>query len=513
MSRPSDNSGRDTHKSDGARSTQKSDVSSITFDLPADGPPADNNNLRDSLLSRGSHQSMRRSTMRQSVSAFMTPGRSSSVSEPGKASAVSSMVNLANAILGVGLLALPRSFSQAGIAIGLVMLVGIYSINVLTCHCLTQAAAVAGRPATFKTVADRALRGFSLVVDLGVVITGVGAGCAYMLVAVDGFTNSFTRGKYRFVWVLVTAAIITPLSYLKKLDALRHTSLAAVLILIYITIIVVCFAAERHDDDPDSLITPCPRGNSLDACPPGAVDIANSGVDVLRAFTGLSLAFTCQAQVMPMWNELERPTTGRLLFVFAGALGLATTLYVTVALAGCGARPLPSSAQPFPAEALPSASGRRTRREERIPAQVHHVRRQGGRQRAALVPGQRDHLGRARRPLAGRHLLVPAAGDAMNPASAATAPRSPRSEGVASRPCATPRSAAGDDGAWLRRLPPRNDGVHLRRAAARARRRRRRQLPPSGPRPLVEPGAARSLALRLPSTPHHLPAVPAAPRA
>ena len=217
MSRLSDKSDerstqdRNTQKSD-PRNTQKSDVSSITFDLPADGQPT-RDDLRSSLLSRGSHRSVR-STMRQSVGAFMDPRRSSSVTEPGKASVVSSCVNLANAILGVGLLALPRSFSQAGIATGLVMLFGIYAINVLTCHCLTQAAAVVGRPATFKTIADRALKGFSLFVDFGVVVTGLGAGCAYMLVAVDGFTNTFTRGDYRWVWVLVTTAIITPLSYL-----------------------------------------------------------------------------------------------------------------------------------------------------------------------------------------------------------------------------------------------------------------------------------------------------------
>ena len=37
---------------------------------------------------------------------------------------------------------------------------------------------------------------------------------------------------------------------------------------------------------------------------------------------------------MPVWNEIERPTHTRMLIVFIGALGLATTLYVAVALAG-----------------------------------------------------------------------------------------------------------------------------------------------------------------------------------
>ena len=43
-----------------------------------------------------------------------------------------------------------------------------------------------------------------------------------------------TFGGPRFLWVIVTVAIATPIAFLKDMDSLRHTSFAAVAILLYI---------------------------------------------------------------------------------------------------------------------------------------------------------------------------------------------------------------------------------------------------------------------------------------
>ena len=46
--------------------------------------------------------------------------------------------------------------------------------------------------------------------------------------------RSQTFGGPRFLWVIVTVAIATPIAFLKDMDSLRHTSFAAVAILLYI---------------------------------------------------------------------------------------------------------------------------------------------------------------------------------------------------------------------------------------------------------------------------------------
>ena len=233
---------------------------------------------------------------------YLDPRRSSGSN--GQASISSSVINLANAILGVGLLALPRSFSQAGFGIGLLLLAFVFALSTLTCHMLTQSAGVVGRPCSMRAVSDAAYPLFSLFVDSAVCINNVGAGCSYVVVATDGFATVFTGGSHRPVWVIVTIAIVTPLCFLKTLDALRHTSLAAVVILVFITFVTIAYASHEGSTDPGDILSPCPRGTDSASCPPGEVEAVGDGAQVIRAFSGLALAFTCQAQVMPVWNEI-----------------------------------------------------------------------------------------------------------------------------------------------------------------------------------------------------------------
>ena len=184
--------------------------------------------------------------------AVFHPGRSSGSN--GQASMFSSTVNLANSVLGVGLLALPRAFSQAGIGIGLLLLFYVFALSVTTCHFLTQAAGVVGRPCTVRAVSDRAFPLFSLFVDSAVCINNIGASCSYMIVAVDGFSTVFAGGSHRPLFVIVTLCIVAPLSFMKKLDALRHTSLAAVVILIFLTIVAVAYASHKDDTSKDDIL-------------------------------------------------------------------------------------------------------------------------------------------------------------------------------------------------------------------------------------------------------------------
>eukprot|EP00965_Chrysotila_dentata_P087864 2901348-Pleurochrysis_carterae.AAC.2 len=94
------------------------------------------------------------------------------------ATLLSSTVNMANTVLGVGLLALPRVFAHSGIVWGIIFNFVAVFTNIFTCHLIGECQARAGRPSSFKQLADAALPYFSLLVDAGVLANCLGAGCS-----------------------------------------------------------------------------------------------------------------------------------------------------------------------------------------------------------------------------------------------------------------------------------------------------------------------------------------------
>mmetsp|Transcript_20527 Transcript_20527/g.66681 ORF Transcript_20527/g.66681 Transcript_20527/m.66681 type:complete len:423 (-) Transcript_20527:78-1346(-) len=243
---------------------------------------------------------------------------------------------MANTIMGTGLLALPRCISLAGLVPGLLLIVLSALINVGTNVFLSDAAAVGGHPASFNKLAVAAGGpALALVTDAAVVANALGAGITYAIVAADGLTLGMplllgAASPGHQAWVLVVAAIITPLSLLRSLDALRLTSLLAVLILGGISGLVLLYALPASGPAAD--LDPCPadRTASPVSCPPGEVRLFTSPAGVLAALPTLVMAYGCQMSTPTLWNEMERPTRPRMLALYASALGTAMLLYLLV---------------------------------------------------------------------------------------------------------------------------------------------------------------------------------------
>ena len=58
-------------------------------------------------------------------------------SEPG-ATLESSIVNMANTVMGVGLLALPRAFAHSGLVWGFLLSTTAAILNIFTCHLIAE---------------------------------------------------------------------------------------------------------------------------------------------------------------------------------------------------------------------------------------------------------------------------------------------------------------------------------------------------------------------------------------
>ena len=145
----------------------------------------------------------------------------------GSASVASSVFNLANTIMGTGMLALPHAFATAGLASGLALCVVSAAANAFTNHLLTAAShRIEGT--SLPAMAEAALPFWGgLVMDVAILLNGLGVCASYMIVATDSFVE-VTGVEVRQAWTLLALALVAPLTLLRKLDSLRFTSLLAI---------------------------------------------------------------------------------------------------------------------------------------------------------------------------------------------------------------------------------------------------------------------------------------------
>lgn len=258
------------------------------------------------------------------------------------ASAASSTFNLANTIMGSGLLTLPSAFADAGLLVGIVMAIVAAAFNVLSLHCLARAAKTRSVPArsSIGMVAEIALPGAGgVLIDVAVTAYGFGVCAAYLVVATDSLVD-VTGFRTRWVWTLLSAVVVTPLTLLSSLDSLRFTSTLAIIALLTVAVVVVVYAAASTElgacggyyDGTVSCIAP--EAAPVAACPGAVQAHGRSLTATLKALSKFVLAFGCQQNILPIISELRMATRVRVSAVICCAIALALSVYLVVATAG-----------------------------------------------------------------------------------------------------------------------------------------------------------------------------------
>jgi amino acid permease len=246
----------------------------------------------------------------------------------GKASITSSVLNLANTIMGTGILALPYALSESGIVLGVIFLFFSTAFGMLSLFLLSEAARATGRPASFFTVCEAAYPRLSVIVDFIVVFNGFLACLSFMIVASDSLSELIVGGPPRQIWTFLSLALVTPLCLLRRLDALKFTSALSFVAIGFISMLIILFAL--HTGSP--LLQAC--SNTTRPCRGEIEVVGTNGVVILRSFATFVIAFTCQQNIFAVTNELENPTPRRCFTVIFAALGLALLLYLIVGFAG-----------------------------------------------------------------------------------------------------------------------------------------------------------------------------------
>ncbi len=128
----------------------------------------------------------------------------------------------------------------------LLLFAGLASLGL---HLLAACADTVGRPASFYSVANAALPGAGLVIDVAVAVKCFGVATSYLIVVGDSMPKALLAfgasgaALERRVWTLVAAFAVSPVVFLRRVDGLRFTSTLALVCILAVVVLVVLFAA------------------------------------------------------------------------------------------------------------------------------------------------------------------------------------------------------------------------------------------------------------------------------
>lgn len=212
----------------------------------------------------------------------------------------SGSINLLNTIIGAGILAMPFGLKSNGLVFGCVLIVwssltsafGLYLQNKVAKYTQQREAV------SYFSLAQLTYPHLSIVFDSAISIKCFGVGVSYLVVIGDLMPKIMEsvgvhEGLWleRNVWITIfMVAIVVPLSYLKKLDSLKYTSIVALFSVVYLICLVV-----EHYIAADIPI----EGRELDIW--GPVSLKST----LASFPIFVFAYTCHQNMFAIINELK----------------------------------------------------------------------------------------------------------------------------------------------------------------------------------------------------------------
>ncbi|CED85404.1 Amino acid transporter protein [Phaffia rhodozyma] len=253
----------------------------------------------------------------------------------GRATVFSSVSNLANTILGTGMLAFPYAFASIGIIPGIFSCAFSGSMAFFGLYLLSICAAKVEPPRSTSFNAISMLtfgKRATVFFDLAIAIKCFGVSISYLII-IKTLTSTALTTLYTIIsgsdeipqilishrlWLLLSMSINIPLAFFKKLDSLRFTSQAALVFVLYMLAIVITYYFHRpHDIEPA-----------------GPVKYFKWSHGAIGTFPVQIFAYTCAQNLFPVYNELKENTQKRMNIVIGTSIGSATVIYEIIALAG-----------------------------------------------------------------------------------------------------------------------------------------------------------------------------------
>lgn len=247
----------------------------------------------------------------------------------GQASWASSVINLVNTILGAGLLAMPHALSQMGILLGVIVIIWAGLTAGFGLYLQTRCAKYLDRgSSSFAALSKITYPNAAVVFDGAIAIKCFGVGVSYLIIIGDlmpGVVKGFGQGNVpgflidRQFWITAFMLIVIPLSYLRRIDSLKYTSIIALVSISYLVILVLAHFI---------------KGDTMDERGDIRVLAWNGPVAALSVFPVIVFAYTCHQNMFSILNEIFDNSHFRTTAVVGASIGMACVLYILVGITG-----------------------------------------------------------------------------------------------------------------------------------------------------------------------------------
>lgn len=219
----------------------------------------------------------------------------------GTATVKSGTINLLNTIIGAGILAMPYGLKANGAVFGCFLIVwssltssfGLYLQNKVAKYTQQQGAV------SYFSLAQLTYPHLSIIFDTAISIKCFGVGVSYLVVIGDLMPKIMESLNvlpesllmHRNFWITIFMfTIVVPLSYLKKLDSLKYTSVVALFSVVYLICLVVEHYFANDIPVPDKVVNIW-----------GPISIKST----LSSFPIFVFAYTCHQNMFAIINELK----------------------------------------------------------------------------------------------------------------------------------------------------------------------------------------------------------------
>lgn len=260
-----------------------------------------------------------------------TPNKGKEIGVIGQATWISSVINLLNTIVGAGTLAMPRAMSHMGMLLGTFIIVWAGVTAGFGLYLQSRCAAYLERgSASFFALSQITYPNAAVIFDAAIAIKCFGVGVSYLIIIGDlmpgvvlGFADESTLVPFlvdRRFWITAFMLIVIPLSFLRRLDSLKYTSVVALISIGYLVILVVYHFAAK--DTIDNYTTPL------------RVIKWAGPVSFLQSFPVVIFAYTCHQNMFSILNEIADNSHFATTSVIISSIGSAGAIYLLVAFTG-----------------------------------------------------------------------------------------------------------------------------------------------------------------------------------
>ncbi|KAI1464564.1 transmembrane amino acid transporter protein-domain-containing protein [Daldinia caldariorum] len=247
----------------------------------------------------------------------------------GQATMISSVINLLNTIIGAGTLAMPSAMSHFGMLIGVIVILWSGFTSAFGLYLQARCARYLDRgTSSFFALSQMTYPNAAVIFDAAIAIKCFGVSVSYIIIigdlmpgVVEGFDARAADIPYlmdRNFWITAFMLVIIPLSFLRRLDSLKYTSIVALVSIGYLIVLVVYhFAVD----------IPAPRDK---------VRFISWGgpVEALASLPVVVYAYTCHQNMFSILNEISNNSPGSIVGVISTSIGSAAAVYILVAITG-----------------------------------------------------------------------------------------------------------------------------------------------------------------------------------